>query len=101
MKFNGKIQNAGVVKIISLDGKNPQNHAKCLQKCLAHPGATGCEVKWSQRHRGCYIHTKEIAGGNYAHNYACWVFSKCKGKSSYKLPLGIKHYMKYFLYSDI
>ena len=78
VKSNGHDQNSGVVKLNNVDGNTVKHQASCLDMCLAHPLATGCEVIWQQSNRGCYVHTKSISRGNGARKHACWVFSKCK-----------------------
>uniref|UniRef100_A0A7M5WJ62 DUF5648 domain-containing protein n=2 Tax=Clytia hemisphaerica TaxID=252671 RepID=A0A7M5WJ62_9CNID len=81
---NGCDQNSGVIKMNSFEGNTQQRQQECLKKCLAHPGATGCEVIWHQSNRGCYIHTQSVARGNNAARHSCWVFSKCKQAPLYR-----------------
>ena len=76
---SGADQNSGVIKFNSLDGSTVQRQQECLKSCLAHPGATGCEVIWDQYNRGCYVHTGHVARGNDAGRHYCWVFSNCRG----------------------
>ena len=76
---NGRDQNSGVIKLDNVNGNTAHQQAKCLKKCLARKGATGCEEIWNQGNRGCYVHTQTVAKGNNAARHACWIFSKCKG----------------------
>jgi hypothetical protein len=78
VKSNGGDQNAGVIKLDSLDGNTAGRQASCLKRCRARQNATGCEVIWNQGNRGCYVHTASIARGNKVVRHMCWVFSKCK-----------------------
>ena len=82
---NGHDQNSGVIKKNSLDGNTLQRQEECLKLCLAHPGATGCEVIWNQGNRGCYVHTKPVARGNGVNKHYCWILSKCREIQSIKL----------------
>ena len=66
-----------MVKLDSIDGNTINQQNSCLERCKSYPGATGCEVIWNQRNRGCYVHTKDISRGNNRKRHLCWVFSKC------------------------
>ena len=74
-------QNEGVVKLNADDGNTTERQGICLGMCHAYEGATGCEMRWNQGDRGCYVHTNEVARGNGVANHSCWIFAKCKGKS--------------------
>ena len=45
---------------------------------MAVAGATGCELIWEQRGRGCYAHTADVGVGSGMSRHYCWVFSKCE-----------------------
>ena len=75
VKASGSDQNHGVIKVNADNIITSTLKFHCLQKCLAHPGATGCEVIWDQSNRGCYIHTAEVARGNNAPRHNCWIMS--------------------------
>ena len=93
MTSNGGDQNSGVFKLNSVDGKTQGMKSFCYEQCRNYPGATGCEVAWSQGNRGCYAHTNAVARGNGVNNYVCWVFSKCQGKTFYyKLCIYVSNY---------
>ena len=77
----GDDQNSGVIKLDSVDGNTIEQQTKCLSRCQAYRGATGCEVIWSQENRGCYVHTQQVARGNDVDRHACWIFSKCTGST--------------------
>ena len=81
VQSNGADQNAGQIKVNSIDGNTQSAQAECLKHCHARKDATGCEVIWSNGNRGCYIHTQPIARGNNVAQHSCWVFSKCTGKT--------------------
>ena len=53
-------QNAGVIKVNSVNGNSVDAQKICMAACLNHKGATGCEVIWDQSNRGCYIHTSKV-----------------------------------------
>jgi len=75
VKQDGGDQNDGVIKINNMDGNTEEAQKECLQACLNHEGATGCEVIWDQGNRGCYIHTDIIHHGNGVGNHLCWLFT--------------------------
>ena len=78
---HGYDQNSGVIKLNSINGNTRKRQAACLKMCKAFGGATGCEEIWNRKNRGCYVHTKTISRGNGVRNHACWVFSKCHGRT--------------------
>ena len=77
LQANGVDQNAGVVKLNSIHGKNEANRRACFKACLAYSGSTGCEMV---KEGGCYVHTKPVAKGSGATNHYCWAFSNCASK---------------------
>jgi len=80
-------QNRGVYKLNSLDGNKEKAQCECIDKCRAWPGATGCEVIWNQRNRGCYVHTQKVQRGNRRGNHYCWIFTpSCKGDMADTAP---------------
>lgn len=85
---SGGDQNSGVTKINGLDGNTIAAQAHCYQKCLATPGATGCEVIWDQNNRGCYVHTKEAARGNNAARHMCSIFKTYTKKYNNNWDIG-------------
>ena len=78
VKPNGGDQNIGVHKLNNVQGNTEQAQATCLDLCRKYAGATGCEVIWNSRSRGCYVHTQTVARGNGNKRHMCWVFSNCK-----------------------
>ena len=80
---NGHDQNSGVIKLDAVNGNSPKQQASCLARCLAYPGATGCEEIWNQGNRGCYVHTSVVSRGNGVRNHACWILNKCAGTFNY------------------
>jgi hypothetical protein len=95
VKSNGQDQNAGVLKLDSIDGKSQVAKGNCIQKCLGYglqnpkKKVTGCEIIWDQGNRGCYVHTNDVSKGNKVKNHACWIFSKCMFLNP-KVPKGAK-----------
>ena len=78
LDIDGEDQNE---RVIQLDMNMGEGHLfmTCLQLCLAHPGATGCEVIWNEDNHGCYLHTSEVALGSGSDNHKCWILSKNQG----------------------
>jgi len=66
----------GVKKINSINGNTEEAQRECLQTCLDHEGATGCQVIWDQENRGCYIMTGIIDHGNGSDLHLCWLFNE-------------------------
>jgi len=107
---NGGDQNSGVIKVNNVNGDTATAQKNCLSACQAYGGATGCEVIWDQRNRGCYIHTQSVARGNRVARHACWIFSKCtkecrcNGRKNKKggggSSCGSKYRGKKFCYTD-
>ena len=73
IKEDGGDQNAGVIKLNSLDINTAERRENCLDLCEATSGYTGCEGIWNQANRGCYVHTDAVSRGNNAGNHVCWI----------------------------
>ena len=86
VKTNGGDHDSGVVQLNSRNANTLERQQECFKLCRSTSGATGCEVVWNQRNKGCYVHTEPISRGNQGDRHFCWVFSKCdEGKHTYLL----------------
>ena len=78
---NGVDQNNGVIKLNDVVGNSLEIERACLALCHAYEGAKGCERVFQGETAGCYVHTNEVAKGSDVAQHACWIFTKCTGKS--------------------
>ena len=75
VKTGGRDQNAGVIRLDSKDGDTTERQNECLKLCQSVSGATGCELIFGQKHKGCFAHTQEVVSGKGGGWHYCWIFS--------------------------